>query len=102
MEHPAIGLAADFYRARITRLDDAGDFDLAWRDDILYRRAPRDPDTGGVTYRVEAVGLDDPDATWLLYETAEREDALGFIEEAERDLRELTRSRFEERYFSEE
>jgi hypothetical protein len=99
VEHPAIGLAADFYRLRITRMDDAGDFDFAWRDDILYKRAPGDPDTGGVTYRVEAVGLDDPDATWLLYGTAEREDALSFVAEAEEDLHELTRSNFEKKYF---
>ena len=99
MEHPAIGLAADFYRVRITRLDDAGDFDFDWRDDILYRRTAGDPDTGTVTYRVEAVGLDDPDATWLLYETADREDALGFLADAEEDLGEITRSRFEEKYF---
>lgn len=99
MEHPTIGLAEDFYRVRITRFDDAGDFDFDWRDDILYRRTPADPDTGSVTYRVEAVGLDDPDATWLLYESAARDDALGFIEEAEQDLKEVTRSQFEERYF---
>ena len=99
MELPTIGLAADFYRLRITRLDDAGDLDFAWRDDILYKRAPKDPDTGGVAYRVEAVGLDDPDATWLLYQTADRADALGFIAEAEEDLHELTRSNFEKQYF---
>ena len=99
MELPTIGLAAEFYRVRITRFDDAGDLDFAWRDDILYRATPKALDSEQVTYRVEAVGLDDPDATWLLYETPQRDDALDFIDEARRDLGEQTRSQFEERYF---
>jgi hypothetical protein len=97
--HPTIGMAADFYRVRITRLDDTGDVDFEWRDDALYRRPPAERIIEGVAYRVEAVGLDDPDATWLLYETADREDAVDFHDEAGRDLTEVTRSQFEQKYF---
>jgi len=92
-------MAADFYRVRITKLDDTGDVDFEWRDDALYRRPRADRPAEGVTYRVEAVGLDDPDATWLLYETADREDAVSFHDEAAQDLKEVTRSGFEQKYF---
>ena len=68
----------------------------------LYKRAQHAAETGGVTYRVEAVGLDDPDAVWLLYETDQRDDAIDFVDEAQRDLGEQTRSQFEERYFPKE
>jgi hypothetical protein len=100
MEHPTIGLAAEFYRVRLSRLDETGDVDLDWREDILYRAAPPASDSGAVTWRIEAVGLDDPDSTWCLLETARRDDAIAFLEEARRDLGEITRSQFEKRYFA--
>ena len=37
-----IGGADEFYRLRVTRVDEGEPPDLEWRDDVLYRRPPEE------------------------------------------------------------
>jgi len=93
-----IGQAADFYRLRLTRLEELVEFDFEWRDDILYRRPPRADVREEEVWIVEAVELDDEDVVRELGRFASREGAEELMGRASEDLGEMTRSRFEERY----
>jgi hypothetical protein len=94
----AIGAAADFYRIRIARIDASDELDLDWRDDILYR-TPADAAPGDtVTYRVEAVDVDDPERAWVIAQCADRESAAVQAALAEEDLAEMTRSAFDTKW----
>jgi len=94
-----IGAASDFYRLRVTRLNEPDEPDLEWRDDILYREPPRQRMGEVESYAIEAVSVDDEQATEIAeYESSDAAHAaLASIAD---DLDELTRSEFEHRYFS--
>ncbi len=95
-----IGNAGDFYRLRVTRLDETDEPDLEWRDDILYREPPEQRLREYESWALEAVNTDDEDqvAQIACYESSEAaHEALEAIAE---DLAELTKSEFEERYLS--
>jgi hypothetical protein len=97
-----LGMATEFYRLRVVKLDEGDSPDLEWRDDILYREPPADTAVERDAYQVEAVTLggDEPDesaVTLASFETAEA--AREWSTTAEEDLREMTRMEFEERYF---
>lgn len=95
----ALGDASDFYRLRVTRFDDAGEPDLEWRDDVLWRR-PRTPQPEEyVVYRVEAVDVDDDTNVVPLGSFASAAEAHDALDAAQQDLEELSRAQFEERYF---
>jgi hypothetical protein len=95
-----IGMAADFYRLRVIQMD-AGDLpDLEWREDILYREPPTSEPREYEAYVVQAVNLESEDAVTALATFSEHEQAHEWLEGAEDDLRDLTRSEFEARYFS--
>lgn len=95
-----IGNAGDFYRLRVTRIDETDEPDLEWRDDILYREPPKQRVRESESWALEAVSLDDDDDVTriALYESSEAAyEALDAIAE---DLAELTKSSFEERYLT--
>jgi hypothetical protein len=97
-----LGMAQDFYRLRLMQLD-AGDLpDLEWRDDVLYREQPISPPNEYEAYVVQAVELDADDSSTALASFADHAEAHAWLVEAEEDLRELTRSEFELRYFPRE
>jgi len=50
-----IGAASDFYRLRVTRLNEPDEPDLEWRDDILYREPPHQRMGEIESYAIEAV-----------------------------------------------
>jgi len=100
MDHPAIGLAADFYRIRLRRVDAGGAPDLDWRDDVLYREAAVDRPGEQLLFVVEAVALDEPDRAYPLGSYADYEAAIDLRARAEEDLGELTRSQFETSWFA--
>ncbi|PKQ30290.1 MAG: hypothetical protein CVT60_01110 [Actinobacteria bacterium HGW-Actinobacteria-10] len=97
-----IGAASDFYRLRITMMDQSEEPDLEWRDDILYRQPPAERLREGEAYAIEAVLLDDEEdvSPVAVYESADA--AHAAIDAIQDDLSELTRSEFEARYFDPE
>jgi len=94
-----IGAADQFWRLRLSRVaeDDAVDFE--WRDDVLYREPPQQRIAEREVAHVEAVSLDEADTVVRLGAFTSADEAHAFLESAEEDLRDLTRSQFEERYF---
>lgn len=91
------GEAADFYRLRVMRLDDAAAPDLEWRDDVLWRSTPASAPADMVSFRVEAVAVDDETAHPLA-DFATSEEAHAWMQAAEEDLAEMTKSEFEATY----
>jgi hypothetical protein len=101
MERAPIGLAADFYRIRLRRLDAPAEADLEWRDDILYREPPQGGSGPLLVYVVEAVDVDDLESAHPIGSFSAYEEALGLQAKVSEDLAELTRSQFEKAWFSE-
>jgi len=94
-----IGNADEFYRLRVMRVDEGDSPDLDWRDDILWRRPPKESVSEGEVYRVEAVEIEDEDVVASLAEFGTSEEAYAWLETSEADLSEMTKSEFEETYF---
>ncbi|MDO8914701.1 MAG: hypothetical protein Q7W16_01300 [Coriobacteriia bacterium] len=99
MARKAFGAASDFYRLRVTRMDDSDSPDLQWRDDILWRRPPTDVPGERELWRVEAVVVDDDENVTTLGVFDDSSDAHEALSAAEEDLAGLTIAQFEERYF---
>lgn len=97
-----IGAASDFYRLRLTRLDIAGEPDLEWRDDILYREPPKEEVEESAQWRVEAVTMDDEEEVHVIALFDEEEAARALLAAAEEDLKDMTKSAFESRYMVED
>ncbi|MRS12419.1 MAG: hypothetical protein EG823_05020 [Actinobacteria bacterium] len=97
-----IGNAADFYRLRVMALDTTDEVDFEWRDDILYRRPPTTDIVDEEAYVVEAVLLDDEDATYRLARFADALEARDWMQARDDELRDMTKSEFEEAYFPDE
>ena len=92
-----IGPSDEFWRVRLSRVDTAAEPDLEWRDDILYREPLSVTVADLREWNVEAVRLEDDDVA-LIGSFADEQEARAFLEEAESDLAELTRSAFERKY----
>lgn len=95
-----IGNADEFYRLRVVRVDAGDSPDLEWRDDILWRRPPADTLSEEDVYRVEAVLIDDEESAKVLAEFDTSSDAQEWLESAEGDLYEMTKTEFEDTYFT--
>jgi hypothetical protein len=95
-----IGAASDFYRLRVIRLTEAEMPEFEWREDILWREpATAGPVSEYVRHRVEALALDDAENVTVLGVFDATQDAAEAFDSAAEDLRTLTRSEFEDRYF---
>ena len=93
-----IGAAEDFYRLRVTRIDDSESPDLEWREDILWRDPPSTSLDEREMWRLEAVRIDDDVAHPIAaYEGAD--EAQAALDLLQQDLESLTKSQFELRYF---
>lgn len=93
-----IGAASDFYRLRVTRVNEPDEPDLEWREDILYRQPPKQRMGEVESYAVEAVAADDEAVKIIaLYESSD--EAHSGFDAINEDLEQLTRSEFEARYF---
>jgi hypothetical protein len=95
-----IGAAGDFYRVRVTRVTEADAPEFEWREDILWREpaASEDP-TEYLHHRVEVVALDDDENVTVIGVFHSVQDADEAFQGASEDMRNLTRSEFEDRYF---
>jgi len=95
-----IGAASDFYRVRVTRVTEADAPEFEWREDILYREPPA---TGApaeyVHHRIEVMAVDDENKVAMIGDFDSMDDATEAVESAAEDLKVLTRSEFEDRYF---
>lgn len=80
-------------------VDDVDLPDLDWRDDILYRRPPSEHIDEFELWRVEAVATDNDEDVTVIGVFDDSDDAHEALGAAEQDLAQLTRSKFEERYF---
>jgi hypothetical protein len=94
-----LGMASDFYRVRVVRLDESGALDLEWRDDILYRTPPAQAVEEFDAWVVQAVEMADDEAATTLRAFQTADEAHGYLEEIESDLIALTRTELEERHF---
>jgi len=95
-----IGAAEDFWRARLTRVDTAGDLDFEWHDDILYR-SPRLEDAPDVElWHIEAVRTDDYDTVVRIATYRDRAEAEAAFTRVTEDLAEMTKNQFEDAYLS--
>jgi hypothetical protein len=94
-----IGAAGDYYRVRLTHVDDIDAPEFEWREDILWRAPEAVPAGEYELYRVEAVELVDDAAVTPLGVFESTEDAYEALATATEDLGILTRSEFEEHYF---
>lgn len=94
-----IGAASDYYRLRLMRLDDADAPEFEWHEDILWRNPRVKTPSEREVCRVEAVSLDDSDVVITLGSFEASRDAYEALTTAEEELRLMTRSEFEERYF---
>lgn len=99
MAGKVIGSAGEFYRLRVTRVDEGDSPDLEWREDILWRRPPSERLSEEEVYRVEAVEYDNDDAATVLATFATQEEAYEWLETASDDLAEMTNTEFEDAYF---
>jgi len=95
---PIIGAADEFWRLRLTRVDTTDDLDFEWHDDILYREPAVTPAEDVALWHLEAVRLENPDAVVRIATFSGRDEAETQFDKVSDDLRELTRSQFEEVY----
>ncbi len=93
-----IGPASDFYRLRIARLDESGEPDLEWRDDILYRTPPVERVDEHESWVVESVSLNEEEIVTRIVYFDGPDEARDYLDSAQQDLKEMTKSQFEERY----
>lgn len=96
-----IGGAVDFYRLRVTHLNESEGPDLEWRDDILYREPPRQQVSESETWALEAVLIEDDDVVSRIASYESSDAAYAALAAVTEDLEDLTKSTFEERYLSE-
>jgi len=95
-----IGEAHEFWRVRLMRMDESGEPDLEWRDDILYRTPPQSADRSEAVFRIDAVSLDGQERVVPVAEFADSDTARNYIDQMEQDLAEMTRSQFERAYLA--
>jgi len=95
-----IGSADEFWRLRMTRVDTTDQMDFEWREDVLYREPPAAVLRDQELWHVEAVRLDNYEAVERLASFGERDDAEIFLAQAKEDLRDMTKSQFEDTYLT--
>lgn len=95
-----IGDARDFYRLRVTRVDEGDEPDLEWREDILYRRPPSGRSAEYEVFQVQAVLLDGEDTVAVLGAFSTEEEAYARMRDVADDLGDMTKSAFEKAYFT--
>lgn len=93
-----IGSADEFYRLRVVTVDASDGPDLDWREDILWRRPVASAVGECVVQRLEAVDLADGETAWTLGEFTTTSEAHAAMQEADPDLRGMTKSQFEDAY----
>lgn len=94
----AIGPARDFYRLRVAHIDEGGDVEFDWRDDVLWRSEPPAFGDEADLWVLEAVTLDNQEFVMPIAVFSSSDEARDALDEATDDLQEMTRSEFEAEY----
>ena len=93
-----IGMADEFWRLRLTRVDTTDGFEFEWHDDILYRAPKVDLGDEVELFHVEAIPLDNPDECLRVATFPEADEARAYLALLEENLGEMTKMEFEEAY----
>lgn len=92
----SFGMARDYYRARLLRVLEERPDDLEWREDILYRAPKAYPSKVKATYRLQLLTTENKAMELSILES-ERE-AKKRYKKLVRDLKEMTKMKFDENY----
>ena len=92
----AFGMARDYYRARLLRVYEERPDDLEWREDILYRAPKTYPSEVKVTYRLQVLTTENKVMELAILESGR--EAKRRYKKMARDLREMTKMKFDENY----
>lgn len=96
-----IGPAVEFFRLRLIHIDQGGDSEFEWRDDVLWRDEPVSFAAESDAWVLQAITLDEAEAVLPIASFGERDEALAALEEATADLEAMTRTEFEGEYLHE-
>lgn len=102
MSEKVLGDASEFYRLRLVRLDEGGEPDLEWREDILWRRPPVQAVEEYEVWRVQVVDVVTDDVVGGLADFEDADEAHAWMGTVQEDLDALTKAEFDERYLSAE
>lgn len=95
-KNKVFGMAEDYYRVRVLKMDEELPADLEWRDDILYRAPKAYPSKLKVTYRLQLLTREN-----AVHETAslrDKREVKNRLKAIREDLRELSKMKFDEKY----
>ncbi|MDI6816140.1 MAG: hypothetical protein QME41_02965 [Actinomycetota bacterium] len=96
----SFGMARDYYRVRLLRVFEERPDDLEWREDILYRAPKAYPSKVKVTYRLQVLTTENKVIELAILESGR--EAKRRYKKMARDLKEMTKMRFDETYDIEE
>lgn len=96
-----IGPASEFYRLRLSRVDEGGEVEFEWRDDVTWRSVSTGPAEEADVWVVQAVTLDETETVVHVAAFASSEDAREALDDATADLQSMTRAEFEAEYLYE-
>lgn len=95
-KNKVFGLAGDFYRVRVLKVNEELPADLEWREDILYREPKTYEGKLKVSYRIQIVAQDK-----TIYEIANITNgraAKSRLKRIKEHLRDLTKMEFDSKY----
>jgi len=92
----SFGLAKDYYRARMLRVNEELPVDLDWKDGIIYSSPKPYPSKLKVTYRLQILTPDNQVGEIAI--VRDKNEARKRLKKMEEDLNELTKMKFDEKY----
>lgn len=95
-----IGAADEFWRLRTTKVDTTDELDFEWHDDILYREPMTEQADEVELWHIEAVSTGDDETVVRIRTFSDRTSAQDFLEAANEDLHEMTKTQFEGAYLA--
>lgn len=91
------GKAVDFYRLRVLKVNEESGPELAWHDDILFKKPPADELRSEEWYVLQAVSIDSEEA-FPIRRFDDGDEAMRNRDKVDELLYELTKQEFESRF----
>ncbi len=91
-----LGIAGDYYRVRVLNVYEELPADLEWQKDVLYRASRAYPSKLKVTCRIQVLTQDK--TVHEIANLSSRKKAKKRLRKVKEDLRELTKTEFDEKY----